>query len=102
LRLQCTTDDAVDPERLYSLFAIVIHIGSGPNQGHYVCIIKSHNHWIQFDDENVDAIQEQDIRQFFGSTNEMMQERFRTACGYLLFYQSIFPNLNDLDATAKG
>eukprot|EP01114_Cavostelium_apophysatum_P023139 TRINITY_DN8623_c0_g1_i1.p1 TRINITY_DN8623_c0_g1~~TRINITY_DN8623_c0_g1_i1.p1 ORF type:complete len:343 (-),score=70.53 TRINITY_DN8623_c0_g1_i1:56-1084(-) len=74
LRLQCTTEDAVDAERLYKLFAIVIHIGSGPNQGHYVCIIKSQNHWIQFDDENVDEIEEENIRQFFGSTNEMMQE----------------------------
>eukprot|EP01118_Nematostelium_gracile_P017797 TRINITY_DN7716_c0_g1_i1.p1 TRINITY_DN7716_c0_g1~~TRINITY_DN7716_c0_g1_i1.p1 ORF type:complete len:385 (+),score=91.04 TRINITY_DN7716_c0_g1_i1:19-1173(+) len=88
LRLENTTDDAEDPERLYDLFAIVIHIGSGPNHGHYISIIKSHGHWLKFDDENIEIMSEQDIRSCFGSTNEMINQVHRTDCGYLLFYQS--------------
>lgn len=39
LRLFNTTDDSEDPDRLYELYAIVVHIGGGPYHGHYVAII---------------------------------------------------------------
>jgi len=32
LRLFNTSDDCEDRDRLYELYAIIIHIGSGPNQ----------------------------------------------------------------------
>ncbi|KIK91111.1 hypothetical protein PAXRUDRAFT_648466 [Paxillus rubicundulus Ve08.2h10] len=35
LRLFNTVDDINTPDRLYELFAIVVHIGNGPNHGHY-------------------------------------------------------------------
>jgi len=88
LRLENTTDDAEDPERLYNLFAIVIHIGGGPNHGHYVSIIKSHDRWLLFDDENIELIGEKQIRSCFGSTAEMDHYFSKTDCGYLLFYQT--------------
>jgi len=28
---------------------------SGPLQGHYVAIVKSHEHWLMFDDENIEV-----------------------------------------------
>ena len=40
---------------MYDLFAIVIHIGSGPNQGHYVTIVKSHGRWLLYDDDNIEV-----------------------------------------------
>ncbi|KAF2284040.1 hypothetical protein GH714_018430 [Hevea brasiliensis] len=43
LKLSNTMEDA-DIE--YSLFAVVVHVGSGPNHGHYVSLVKSHNHWL--------------------------------------------------------
>ena len=34
LRLFNTSDDAVNPDRMYDLVAVVIHCGSGPNRWH--------------------------------------------------------------------
>ncbi|KAG1366514.1 putative Ubiquitin carboxyl-terminal hydrolase 4, partial [Cocos nucifera] len=67
LKLNNTVDDA-DSE--YSLFAVVVHVGSGPNHGHYVSLVKSHNHWLFFDDENVEMIDESIVQTFFGSAQE--------------------------------
>eukprot|EP01132_Coremiostelium_polycephalum_P006271 gene6271-7813_t len=83
--VQNTTNDIVDPDRKYHLFAVVIHVGSGPNHGHYVSMIKSHGVWFIFDDDNIDIIQESDIVNCFGSSNEYIGSN---DCGYLLFYQS--------------
>jgi len=47
--------DAFDAEKIYDLFAIVVHVGTGPNHGHYVCIVKSHGKWLLFDDESVEV-----------------------------------------------
>lgn len=49
------SDDAVNPDRLYDLIAVVIHCGSGPNRGHYISIVKSHGFWLLFDDDQVDV-----------------------------------------------
>ncbi|VEN47394.1 unnamed protein product [Callosobruchus maculatus] len=38
--MQCRSDDALNPDRLYDLVAVVIHCGSGPNRGHYISIVK--------------------------------------------------------------
>ena len=83
LKLSNTVEDA-DIE--YSLFAVVVHVGSGPNHGHYVSLVKSHNHWLFFDDENVEMIDESAVQTFFGSTQEYSSN---TDHGYILFYESI-------------
>ena len=41
---------------LYSLFAIIVHVVSGNEYGHYFCLIKTCGKWFKFDDENVDVI----------------------------------------------
>ncbi|KAK4491213.1 hypothetical protein RD792_001946 [Penstemon davidsonii] len=82
LKLSNTVENA-DSE--YSLFAVVVHVGSGPNHGHYVSLVKSHNHWLFFDDENVDMIDESAIQTFFGSAQEYSSN---TDHGYILFYES--------------
>ncbi|KAF8131617.1 hypothetical protein EV363DRAFT_1398706 [Boletus edulis] len=69
LRLFNTVDDIPNPDRLYELFAIVVHIGNGPNHGHYVSIIKTLGYWFVFDDETVDSIKECDIPKYFGDSN---------------------------------
>ncbi|KAL5175626.1 Ubiquitin carboxyl-terminal hydrolase 3 [Glycine soja] len=83
LKLSNTVEDA-DIE--YSLFAVVVHVGSGPNHGHYVSLVKSHNHWLFFDDENVEMIDESAVQTFFGSSQEYSSN---TDHGYILFYESI-------------
>ncbi|KAH9926369.1 uncharacterized protein B0H18DRAFT_339289 [Fomitopsis serialis] len=89
LRLFNTVDDAENPDRLYELFAIVVHIGNGPHHGHYVTIIKAHGMWLLFDDDSVDVIKESDIPRYYGeSTN---------GSAYVLYYQAV-----DLDMAALG
>ncbi|KAJ7547860.1 hypothetical protein O6H91_08G106900 [Diphasiastrum complanatum] len=88
LKLCNTTDDAPNAEAEYSLFAVVVHVGSGPNHGHYVSLVKSHNHWLFFDDENVEIIDESVVQTFFGSTQEYSNN---TDHGYILFYESSDP-----------
>ncbi|KAF2076996.1 hypothetical protein CYY_001705 [Polysphondylium violaceum] len=83
--VQNTTNDIVDPDKKFYLFAVVIHVGNGPNHGHYVSMIKSHGVWFIFDDDNIDIIQESDIYNCFGSSNDFIGSN---DCGYLLFYQS--------------
>lgn len=69
----------------YSLSAVVVHVGSGPNHGHYICTVKSHNHWLNFDDENVEMIDESMLQNFFGSAQEFSGPNEH---GYILFYES--------------
>ncbi|KAF3934260.1 hypothetical protein ABW19_dt0200447 [Dactylella cylindrospora] len=81
LRLFNTTDDAEDPDRLYELYAVIIHIGGGPYHGHYVAIIKSEEHgWLLYDDEMVEPVDKSFVRNFFGDKPGL-------ACAYVLFYQ---------------
>ncbi|KAI9720073.1 MAG: hypothetical protein M1812_003200 [Candelaria pacifica] len=81
LRLFNTTDDAEDPDRLYELYAVVVHIGGGPYHGHYVSIVKTQGRgWLLFDDEMVEPVDKSYVRNFFG-------DRPGLACAYVLFYQ---------------
>ncbi|OBZ66035.1 Ubiquitin carboxyl-terminal hydrolase 4 [Grifola frondosa] len=89
LRLFNTVDDAEDPDRLYELFAIVVHIGNGPHHGHYVTIIKARGAWMLFDDDTVDTIKESEIPKYFGESN--------SGSAYVLYYQAV-----DLDMVALG
>ncbi|GLJ56182.1 hypothetical protein SUGI_1206280 [Cryptomeria japonica] len=86
LKLWNTTDNTPGSDAEYSLSAVVVHVGSGPNHGHYVSLVKSHNHWLFFDDENVEMIDESVVQTFFGSTQEYSNN---TDHGYILFYESL-------------
>lgn len=88
LRLFNTSDDAVNPERMYDLVAVVIHCGSGPNRGHYISIVKSHGFWLIFDDDIVDKIDPATIEDFYGLTADVQKS---SETGYILFYQSRDP-----------
>ncbi|CAH2260523.1 ubiquitin carboxyl-terminal hydrolase 46 isoform X2 [Pararge aegeria] len=85
LRLFNTSDDAVNPDRLYDLVAVVVHCGSGPNRGHYISIVKSHGFWLLFDDDMVDKIDASAIEDFYGLTSDIQKS---SETGYILFYQS--------------
>ncbi|CAG8522843.1 12189_t:CDS:10 [Funneliformis mosseae] len=90
LRLFNTCDDIKDPDRLYELYAICVHIGSGPYHGHYVTLVKSMGQWLLFDDENVETVDESEIHKYFGDLPA-------TGSGYVLFYQAC-----DLDLSSLG
>ncbi|KAK7464480.1 hypothetical protein VKT23_006650 [Stygiomarasmius scandens] len=88
LRLFNTVDDAEDADRLYSLYAIVVHIGNGPHHGHYISIIKTAGTWLVFDDDNVYTIQESDIPKYYGDSN--------SGAAYVLYYEAVDINLSAL------
>ncbi|KAJ3577237.1 hypothetical protein NPX13_g3332 [Xylaria arbuscula] len=81
LRMFNTTEDTEDPDRLYELYAVVIHIGGNAYHGHYVSVIKTEDRgWLLFDDEMVEPVDKHYVRNFFGDKPGM-------ACAYVLFYQ---------------
>ncbi|CEL56060.1 ubiquitin specific peptidase 46 [Rhizoctonia solani AG-1 IB] len=88
LRLFNTVDDAEDPDRLYELFAIIVHVGSGPHHGHYITIAKQRGQWLAFDDDVVEPVQESAIPKYFGDSP--------AGSGYVLFYQAVNTDLQAL------
>jgi len=62
----------------YHLFAVVIHIGNGPRMGHYQAMVKRVDNWYLYDDESIDLVSEDDVREKFGGT---------ASTAYLLFYE---------------
>ena len=81
LRMFNTTDETEDPDRLYELYAVVVHIGNNAFHGHYVSIIKTQDRgWLLFDDEMVEPVDKHYVRNFFG-------DKPGQACAYVLFYQ---------------
>ncbi|KAF5357435.1 hypothetical protein D9757_013329 [Collybiopsis confluens] len=90
LRLFNTVDEAEDADRLYNLFAIVVHLGTGPHHGHYISIIKSlGSQWLVFDDDNVYPITEKDIPKYYGDSN--------SGSAYVLYYEAA-----DIDRASLG
>jgi len=85
LNLPNIAEAADNPDRTYRLFAVVVHVGSGPNHGHYISLVRSHQHWLLFDDESVDVIEEASIQSCFGSA---VDTAANTDTGYILFYQA--------------
>lgn len=81
LRLFNTSGDATNPDRMYDLVAVVVHCGSGPNRGHYIAIVKSHDFWLLFDDDIVEKIDAQAIEEFYGLTSDISKN---SESGYIL------------------
>ncbi|KAL6452602.1 creB Probable ubiquitin carboxyl-terminal hydrolase creB [Candida maltosa Xu316] len=81
LRLFNTTDDESLEDKLYDLYALVIHIGGGPMHGHYVSICKiKAGLWLLFDDETVELVEDSYVMRFFGDGPGL-------ASAYILFYK---------------
>ena len=78
LRLPNTTGDC----GLYSLTAVVVHIGNGARSGHYVCMCRgSSGQFYLYDDTSITAIGEAEVQATFGSEMGGSHQD-----GYLLFY----------------
>ncbi|KAH6562365.1 hypothetical protein BASA62_009209 [Batrachochytrium salamandrivorans] len=87
LRLFNTADGAENSDRLYELHGVVVHIGSGPQSGHYVSLIKSENQWMLFDDDDVSIVDEADLFQYFGDSSSL-------GTGYFYIFTAV-----DFDST---
>eukprot|EP01065_Artemidia_motanka_P019295 TRINITY_DN2289_c0_g1_i1.p1 TRINITY_DN2289_c0_g1~~TRINITY_DN2289_c0_g1_i1.p1 ORF type:complete len:512 (+),score=110.57 TRINITY_DN2289_c0_g1_i1:239-1774(+) len=75
--------EGTQSDDVYHLFAVVIHLGMGPNMGHYICMAKTGGHWMLFDDDLVRLISEREVAQVYGVST---QTEASTQTGYLLFY----------------
>mmetsp|Transcript_26252 Transcript_26252/g.67522 ORF Transcript_26252/g.67522 Transcript_26252/m.67522 type:complete len:353 (+) Transcript_26252:415-1473(+) len=89
LKLFNTTDNCDEADTVYNLSAVVVHVGSGPNHGHYVSLVKSFSNWLFFDDENVEPVTESMVQTTFGSTTEFGNN---TDHGYILMYEKATAN----------
>jgi ubiquitin carboxyl-terminal hydrolase 12/46 len=97
LKIPNLVDEAEHPDASYDLFAVVVHIGSGPNHGHYVCFAKNNNRWFLFDDDCVEVVDEEQLHRVFGSTTEAGGAG--SEHGYMLFFAR---NEKDTDDAAEG
>lgn len=103
LRLFNTTDDAEDPDRLYELYAVVVHIGGGPYHGHYVSIIKTQDRgWLLFDDEMVEPVDKRFVTKFFGEGLDANGHPKGLACAYVLFYQETTEEAMQRELDSEG
>ncbi|KAJ2511414.1 hypothetical protein GGI11_005116, partial [Coemansia sp. RSA 2049] len=59
LRVPNTAEETEDV--LYSLSAIVVHLGGGMFHGHYISIVRSGDKWVLFDDDCVEVISENEL-----------------------------------------
>jgi ubiquitin C-terminal hydrolase len=51
LKLPCVSTKATDPRREYHLLALLVHMGSGPTQGHYLTVVHFRELWMALNDE---------------------------------------------------
>ncbi|CCF60783.1 hypothetical protein KAFR_0L01730 [Kazachstania africana CBS 2517] len=65
----------------YELASAVIHLGDGPQYGHYISLCKTETFgWLLFDDETVEAVDEQTVLSFTGENSDT---------AYVLFYNEV-------------
>ena len=87
LPVNCVVNQEAE-DSLYSLFAVVVHIGRKINYGHYITLVKSADQWLKFDDDNVEKIEESELESFFGSSDDVFNPR-KSMNAYILFYQVV-------------
>ncbi|CAL6420637.1 unnamed protein product [Bathycoccus prasinos] len=112
LKLPNLSADSTSSDDLYCLFAVVVHIGSGPNHGHYVCFARTSGYkasgggaserWVMFDDETVQDMNTEDLESVFGSKGVISgggqggdEDAGGSEHGYILFYQKVAPDGED-------
>lgn len=71
----------LDVPDIYSLYAMIVHVGGGPTHGHYVLMCKLKvGIWLLFDDETVEVVDDAYVMRFFGDGPGL-------ASTYILFYE---------------
>ncbi|CAI4060233.1 hypothetical protein N7582_001569 [Saccharomyces uvarum] len=86
LRLDVSSTFDTSVSKRYELSGVVIHMGSGPQHGHYVCICKNEKFgWLLYDDETVESVSEETVLKFTGHSGDQ-------TTAYVLFYKEIHAN----------
>ncbi|KAG0662362.1 hypothetical protein C6P45_001103 [Maudiozyma exigua] len=64
----------------YNLTGLVVHMGGGPQHGHYVALCKTEKYgWLLFDDESIETVSDEDVLKYSGDNGSM-------STAYLLMY----------------
>ena len=96
LRICNTTKDSKQPDKLYELYGVIVHIGGGPYHGHYVSLVKTELFgWLLFDDETIEKIDEDYVFKFFGDGSGL-------STAYLLFYREVEDEMKFIKAQLEG
>merc|ERR1711991_670764 len=53
-------------EVVYDLVSVVVHVGAGPDHGHYISIAQRGGEWFVFDDEWVGMVGVEELEEFYG------------------------------------
>lgn len=69
----------------FVLNSIVVHVGSGLQQGHYFSLVNNQSKWFRVDDEVSEEIDISDVYDYMGNPDEENPMN-STTCAYLLFY----------------
>ena len=78
LHVQSTFD--ATQSKNYNLTGLVVHMGGGPQHGHYVALCKTEKYsWLIFDDETIETISDEDVLKYSGDSGSM-------STAYLLMY----------------
>jgi hypothetical protein len=90
------------PHLLYQLYAVVVHLGHGPDTGHYICISRQADpnnspNWVLFDDHTARPFRFEQMEALFGAVAAMQS----SSCGYLLFYSSKLPSSRKLPSSSS-
>lgn len=76
-----------EPSSRYSLLAVVVHRGGGPNSGHYFSYVRSESNWLLFNDRQIDLVDRATVQAVFGSARETTGATLSTA--YILLYERV-------------
>lgn len=96
LRLEVSSTFNTKISKKYELCSIVVHMGNGPQHGHYVSVCKTKLYgWLLYDDETVESIDEETVLRFIGDQDDQ-----ETA--YVLFYKDMGDCKENSDETTTG
>ncbi|SMN20608.1 similar to Saccharomyces cerevisiae YER098W UBP9 Ubiquitin carboxyl-terminal hydrolase, ubiquitin-specific protease that cleaves ubiquitin-protein fusions [Maudiozyma saulgeensis] len=78
LHVKTTFDET--QSKNYKMTGLVVHMGGGPQHGHYVALCKTEKYgWLLFDDETIETVSDEDVLKYSGDNGSM-------STAYLLMY----------------